>query len=106
MNDLEICKRIAEIEGFAVELTRKKGYGFVLEYNGSHFRKYNPLRDDDICFKLSKKYNVSIMHYEEHSTARIWDDPEDNPIADVSDINNDTSLNKAILLAIIEAHKS
>ena len=113
MNDLEICKKIAEIEGYVK--CKIKGL-FILPnfeddfiYSGFYLKdilnKYNPIKDDALCFALSKKYNVSIMHYEEYSTARIWVDPEDNPIADFSNINNDTSLNKAICLAIIEAHK-
>jgi len=125
MDDLTICKRIAEIEGLEYingkytegqRIALKTNYYNDKEYpefyrnnaiEAEYFKhnKYNPLTDDALCFQLSKKYNVSLMHYEEYSTARIWDDPEDNPIADFSNINNDTSLNKAICLAIIEAHK-
>ena len=109
MDDLIICKEIAKIDGVVVYRETKDFYGDNYFRNDTHHDLapviYNPLTDDALCFQLSKKYNVSIMHYEEYSTARIWDDPEDNPIADFSNINNDTSLNKAICLAIIEAHK-
>lgn len=119
LTELEICKRVAEIEGLDFYLVKSCDitYPSIKVWHDSvlkdkcvpkkYFeqRDYNPLTDDALCFQLSDKYNVSIMHYEEHSTARIWDDPEDNPIADISTINNDTNLNKAICLAIIEAHK-
>ena len=107
LTDLDICKRIAEIEDQILyednlvmdyELCAKTGY--------DEYREYDPLTDDALCFQLAKKYNVNIMHHEECSTARIWDDPEDNPIADISTINNDTDLNKAILLCIIKSKEN
>lgn len=106
LTDLEICKRIAEIEGHDVSA---EDYGiYITEFNANYncheSNAYNPLSDDALNHQLMIKYNVCLMHYEEYTTARIWDNPEDNPIADFSTINNDTNTNKAILLAIIEAH--
>jgi len=98
LSDLDICKRIAEIEGFKVELKRKNGYGFVLEYEGNHFRKYNPLRDDGICFKLMVKYGVTVNFNE--TEAYIDMDYATKSIC----FDKDKTPNKAILLAII-AHK-
>ncbi len=106
LTDLEVCKRIAELEGHIFDDGGKYFRCMLLKFDKVvGYIDYNPLTDDALCFTLSKKYNVCIMHHEEYSTARIWDDPEDNPIADFSDINNDTSLNKAICLSIIEANK-
>jgi len=102
LTDLEICKRIAEIEGF----------GFAVDFNGdftahdSGWLPYNLLTDDELCFQLMVKYKVDIMHevYGHDSplfTCRIYTDPEDNPISEAFN----ESPSKAICLAIIEAHK-
>ena len=104
LTDLEICKRIAEIEGY----TTKSHEGYeccAFDKEGIvRFIPFNPF-DDALNHALMLKYKVCLMHYEEYTTARIWGDPEDNPIADFSTINNDTNTNRAILLAIIEANK-
>ena len=98
MNDLEICKRIAEIEGLKGDKFKKKGFGFGIQYD-NYFRKYNPLRDDAICFKLMVKYECGIIN-----VAKGVFVVQCKMAGTETDEN--TSINKAILLAIIEANKS
>jgi hypothetical protein len=104
MTDLEICKRIAEIE-------RVKLYGNSLTIEGtlSHVHddnelgynlQYNPLTDKALCFDLMVKHDVRV----EPSDCNAWLDNEDGyPEHEV--IHHDGTLQEAICLAIIEAHK-
>lgn len=122
LSDLEICKRIAEIECKDVRLSiDKKSWldpSQPLDVN-SHsrvfggYKAYNPLTDDALITKFIKKYRISIMFFEEwqrqgaeHDVIAhieigngIW------AAASVYFRDGDESLNKAICLAIIEAHK-
>ena len=105
LTDLEICKRIAEIEGVKVRICG--GDLCMLEVTGSSLMKiptteYNPLTDDALSFRLMIKYKVR--------THWLWEENDGTPHyeayinEDSSDINYDKSPNKAILLAIIEAN--
>jgi len=117
LTDLEICKRIAEIEG-------KKGHEFMGVFvlgenyneavNESHSNsysfspchyEYSPLTDDAICFQLMVKYDCDLIspyrpNNDTHWECQIFTDN----CTDAVSIYND-SPNKAICLAIIEAHK-
>ena len=108
MNDLEICKRIAEIEG--VEFFHNKdNESLWVKRNGVFSgNEYSPLTDDALCFQLMVKHSVElspmftgcwcatiakVYTFDEQIDHRLcpsWLD--DNP-------------NKAICLAIIEVHK-
>jgi len=102
MNDLEICKRIAEIEGLS-----------TLVFNGVHLIErepfescesaifYNPLTDDALCFQLMVKYKVKIVFERAPDYYHAIGFYKDNTKFCESDENP----NKAICLAIIEAHK-
>lgn len=60
--DLEICKRIAEIEGLSAFMTDfifGKKLVYMPEGHGG-YAPYEPLTDDALCFKLMLKYNVSF----------------------------------------------
>jgi len=92
LTDLEICMRIAllEDETFYVEGE------FIATMD---CKEYNPLTDDSLCFQLMVKYKVDVsFHYE---SAEIYNDLQTKP---VSFDCNGTSINRAICLAIIEAH--
>lgn len=110
MSDLEVCKRIAEIEGAKETLySRVKPKELTAVFDNSTHFNYNPLTDDALCFALMVKYKVLITwnpHLNNNCTAVIDGTSKDLPypfaIADV----NDESPNKAILLAIIEAHNN
>jgi hypothetical protein len=66
--DLEICQRIAKIEG--VKVRKCDGVICILEATGSSLMKiptteYNPLTDDALCFKLMVKHEISIINISE-----------------------------------------
>jgi len=107
LTDLEICKRIAEIENLMF-CTGGRYKRIEIWKNGKVFKyeKYNPLTDDALCFKLMVKYKVLItwQEFNDNCTAVIDGTSEDVPFPfAVADINNDNP-NKAICLAIIEAY--
>jgi len=58
MDDLEICKRIAEIEGETIEHITHYGTLFV---SSNVFEPYNPLTDDALCFQLMVKHKVIVQ---------------------------------------------
>ena len=62
MTDLEICKRIAEIEGYRVSTDVKPSCGSVYAniYPDNCYGNYNPLTDDALCFKLMVKHNIKL----------------------------------------------
>ncbi len=108
MNDLEICKRIAEIEGFEFDVKTLFIGGPLGVWPKCGFKKvgmstasgsYNPLIDDALCFQLMTKYKVSVFY--EYGYAAIVDDDSGEYVGDA---NLHKSPNKAMLLAIIEAH--
>ena len=117
MNDLGICKRIAEIEGVKVSLSvMQLGDALIPTGRGlidSDFQQYNPLKDDALCFQLAKKYRVSIDYFEDWQRqgedkdvlARLEIGLGIHALGTVDFCKNDDSLNKAICLAIIEVHK-
>ena len=110
MDDLEICKRIAEIEGVKVDeisnnFLIRKDITFGLRVNVSmEFKRcktiedymivenerkdclYNPLTDDALCFQLMVKYDVNISRY--YDSASISSDYTDKP--DVSNVSFST----------------
>lgn len=123
MNDLDIRKRIAEIEGVGLFETysqifdKKKLVSIYMDtgvkwqrpaeneecfftkvYSApSQYTKatYNPLTDDALCFQLMVKYKIDFFHVNGIYCA------SDNKLVTAQ---CDTP-NKAICLAIIEAHK-
>ena len=125
LSDLEICKRIAEIEGLEV---REYMGSFVLssdhhEAVNDSYRDaytfdiadhhYSPLTDEALCFKLSKKYRVGIDYLSDWQRTgcakevlvRLEIASGIYALSTVDFCKGDESLNKAICLAIIEAHK-
>ena len=94
MTDLEICKRIARIEYPLCTLEWCKDTLFV------HDEIYNPLTDKALCFDLMVKYDVRV----EPSDCNAWIDNEDG-YPEFEIIHYEGTLQKAICLAIIEAHK-
>ena len=97
MNNLEICKRMGEIEKLNGEFaTHKNGHQGRRYIDGS-FRQYNPLTDDALCFNLMIKYKIDFSTLEDSgkyyvSWALDGNLIEENP-------------NMAICLAIIELNK-
>ena len=111
MNNLEICKRIAEIEGvYYIETKGDVPFLGLIEPNDftgtppELIGEYNPLTDKALCFDLMVKYKVVM--------AWLWDELDGTPHYDAfisnGNLDNDCfqskNPNKAICLAIIEAH--
>jgi len=100
LTDLQICQRVAVIDGHVIDEDDKYPRG-VLKKNGKivGYVNLNYFGDNALCFQLMVKYQVDVIH-DGIKQALIYNDPEDNPIGKAADKN----MNKAILLAIIEAH--
>jgi hypothetical protein len=102
LTDLEICRRIAKIEGF--KTCAHEGYEICTytgekpkNFLGFHFIPYNPLENDALCFRLMVKYNVSFWQNEDKGMfcAKVRD-PEFGVV-------RVKKPNVAICLAIIES---
>ena len=72
MDDLTLCKRIAEIEGLEVTINTRTGYKechhdkkmvFAKGVYGDYFSAYNPLTDDGLCFRLMIKHEIKVSTY-------------------------------------------
>ncbi|MCP3672869.1 MAG: hypothetical protein GY829_00160 [Gammaproteobacteria bacterium] len=94
MNDLEICKRIAEIEDrmFSIEDSPSGKYIHDIGEDNA----YNPLTDKALCFDLMVKYDVRV----EPSDCNAWVDNEDG-YPDNEVIHHKGTLQEAICLVII-----
>lgn len=96
MNDLAICKRIAEIENVLVRDTGEDLEWIKCPKSAIEpkYDDYNPLTDDALCFQLMIKYNISL-HKDNNGLFWTWGRAK----------RTNKNPNKAILLAIIEDHK-
>ena len=94
MTDLEICKRIAEIEGHLAIQSSNEGKDFIFV---PHVKvEYNPLTDKALCFDLMVKHKVEVEWWGNECGAYL------NVLA--GEIH-DKNPQRAICFAIIEAHK-
>ena len=93
MNDLEICKAIANIEGveFAV-IKNKSGYEFLQPTNLKLCLMYDPLADDGLCFRMMIQHEIEMYKIEDHYYCE-W-------IGSNTTVN-DKSPRKSLCLAII-----
>jgi hypothetical protein len=108
MNDLDICKRIAEIEGFESTYTGsgKSAYNHCISLGSLRAILYNPLTDDALCFRLMVKYSIELTPLFRGEWCASFINKytyEEDPIYGVQAV--DERPNRAICLAIIEAHK-
>lgn len=102
MNDLDICKRIAEIEGLNNHISDNKKHIMVKDMSTPALRwikfiEYNPLTDDALCFRLMIKYGYDFCQLQSSKLYMVHTAMDKT----VTDANP----NKAICLAIIKAHK-
>lgn len=115
MNDLEICKRVAEIYLECDWVVNESNQSIEIvgtqTYLGAHgipdektvvIKAFNPLTDDALCFMLMVKYEVEIDFKNKRA---MFDAPCKNPIYRTWVKFSDMPLNKAICLAIIKAHE-
>lgn len=102
MDNLTICKKIAEINGDNVTLQIPESCECYL-YDEANECEYDPLTDDALCFRLMVKHKVNMSW--------LWDELDGTPHyqafinEDSSDMKYSKSPNKAICLTIIKAHK-
>lgn len=103
MNDLEICKRIAEIEGKESIEMIQCCVG-VWSDADDEFIEFDPLTDDALCFHLMKKHEVDLTSPYTPNGEVLW--CADIFTKDYADALStyDENPNKAVCLAIIEAH--
>ena len=101
MTDLEICKRIAEIEGYKVStgVRQSCGAAYVNMHPNNCYGNYNPLTDKTLCFDLMLKYGVAVKYIDNEPHFVI---PRNSSLYPAIGC---LTPNKAICLAIIEAHE-
>ena len=109
MNDLEIERRIADIEGVHYIETKYDKNNFIAlvsenDYTGSApemIGKYNPLTDDGLNCQLRDTYEVCV-HYGSGDVFICGGDNFDGCICVKSfDVDDKATLKKAVLLCII-----
>lgn len=110
LTELEICKRIAELEGFVehrINFDEDPKNQFEVKVNFHYWDQYNPLTDDALCFHLMIKYDVEMQitsERDKHDKSR-GKYPKQYYASIKADEAMSVSPNKAICLAIIKAHK-
>lgn len=108
LTDIEICKRIGEIEKLNGDFGTHRSGVYGRRFADGSFKQYNPLTDDALNHQLMIKYKVLITwnpHINNNCTAVIDGTSEDLPFPFAISDCNDKLPSKAICLAIIEAHK-
>ena len=100
LTDLEICKRLAEIEGLEF-IVKMDVFGFsecVFADSENHagLIRYNPLTDDALCFNLMIKYGIRYDGRKIKGRHHFWS-------GNIKNKNYTITLhpNRAICLAII-----
>ena len=91
MNDLDICKKVADIEGIKYwnhldKCVLKAPWGWDKE-----LPEYNPLTDDGLCLRLIEKYGVTFNIYHDLDGIKyyygdFWRDGERIIIPDRQDL--------------------
>lgn len=105
LTDLQLCKRIAVIDGHIVDEDDKYPRTVLMKHGKiCGYVNYNPLTDDALCFSLLKKYDIDLIAPYRPDGDVVWE--AQIFINGCSDALSeyDENPNKAILLAIIEAH--
>lgn len=106
LTDLQICKKIAEIEGFEpipYEHLQMSDKSKFVDLGDWTYLK-NPLTDKALCFDLMVKYELDLQapyrpHNETEWEVMYWIDG----VADAGAVRNENP-QKAICLAIIAKH--
>jgi hypothetical protein len=97
LTDLQICQRIAEIEGIQNQIEQadtQHPYIYSEELNA----EYDPLTDDALCFKLMIKYDIAPFKCEFGGYECVYDV---DLVLSGSGVVNDENPNRAICIAII-----
>lgn len=100
MKDLEVCKKIAEIEG--LDWLEIKGDIFVVSGVSCH-TIYDPLTDDALCFGLIIKYKLNVNVDRDNTGFNFYMYKVDDSVSKNKKVLGfSKSLNKAVCLSIIE----
>ena len=104
MTDLEICKRIAEIEDVQHQV-EMEGTPNCYIYSEELNEEFNPLTDKALCFDLMVKYDVVFLDDEAYAGCESGAGPESGGYYCEGYGVSTSSPQRAICLAIIEAHE-
>lgn len=96
LTDLEICKRIAEIEQPKNLEFDSKGYPMIKVQSVSEYVDYDPLTDKALCFDLMVKHKIDMVYVGNWSA---W-----CAVYDGGELCN-ANPQRAICLAVIAKHK-
>ena len=108
LTDLEICKRLAEIEGLIVSKDVKPSCGgaFASIHPNGCYGVYNPLTDDTLCFKFCYEDGIVVKKsYDKVNGKMVWSGryyahhPENRGRGTI-----DENPNKAVCLEKIKVH--
>lgn len=105
MNDLELCKKIAEIEGVEFSV---RGNSVVADNPAEAIKDkltdiYNPLTNKALLFDLLVKYDVCICRYNDY--VYIESDYTDAEHKAYESFSDEKDIPRAILECIVEANK-
>jgi len=100
MNDLELCKAIAEIENVEVCCGQHKSEPVYLWINTEQ-KRYDPLTDKALLMDLLIKYRVDIDWFNRNVYALYV--RGDHVFTSIY-YEDDSKLPRAVILAIIKAH--
>lgn len=106
LTDLEICKRIAEIEGKEYAST-SDGVYVIGELFGKEYKElYSPLTSKALCFDLMVKYELDVQApFKPHDEINWEVNYSFNAYSDAG-VVYDENLQRAICLAVIEKHEA
>ncbi len=97
LTDLEICKRIAEIEGIEHHVEMPDTINAYI-YSEQLNKEYNPLKDDGLCFRLMAKHELLVETSEGKTYAWYASAFEASPYVDKSP-------NRAVCMAVIKKNE-
>ena len=109
---LEICKRIAEIEGIDAKIMPYSKKILYAKYDKEGVRTpYNPLTDDALCFQLMIDHGIVVFHRYENDVLICWAEHADGTGQIGKVIHAPAGTDREAVkhcgcLAIIEAHKN
>ena len=98
LTDLEICKKIAEIEGLDWIVNKYNLVFYRPATCRSHVCLFQPLDDWNVTAKLMNKYGIIYLPLTEGAVAR-WGEGEDDELSDKNP-------QRAVCLAIIKQHEA
>lgn len=103
LTDLEICKRIAEIEGIDHHIEMPDTINAYI-YSEQLNKEFNPLKDDGLCFRLMVKHCIELSYYEDEGNAMYYAFFESRN-GEMKSCGDYKSAHKSICLTVIGMHE-